>query len=69
MSFHVLMPLIWKQLKEMGGSKPSDRPEVSEQPFDKKKGFGDWVNLIKPGNEEKDHWVRFLFFYCLGLVS
>ncbi|KAM7516111.1 hypothetical protein LguiA_005694 [Lonicera macranthoides] len=46
------------QLKEMGGSSnPSDPPEVSEQPFDKKKGFGDWVNLIKPGNEEKDHWV------------
>ncbi|KAJ9564550.1 hypothetical protein OSB04_000516, partial [Centaurea solstitialis] len=39
------------QLKEMDGV------TVSEQPAEKKKGFPDWKNLIKPGNEEKDHWV------------
>lgn len=45
------------QLKEMGGSdKPSD-PLRAEQLSEKKKGFADWMNLMKPGNEEKDHWV------------
>ncbi|KAK1278548.1 hypothetical protein QJS04_geneDACA014433 [Acorus gramineus] len=28
----------------------------SEQQTEKKKGFGDWINLMKPGNEEKNHW-------------
>ncbi|KAL6993409.1 hypothetical protein U1Q18_011527 [Sarracenia purpurea var. burkii] len=46
------------QIKEMGGrNKPSDISKVSEQPSEKKKGFVDWVNLKKPSNEEKDHWV------------
>ncbi|KAK3022970.1 hypothetical protein RJ639_046674 [Escallonia herrerae] len=45
------------QVKEMGGNKASDRLKVTEQPSEKKKAFGDWVNLMKPGNEEKDHWV------------
>ncbi|KAJ8762286.1 hypothetical protein K2173_007443 [Erythroxylum novogranatense] len=46
------------QLKEMGGSsRPSDLPKTIEQPNEKKKGFGDWMNLMKPSNEEKDHWV------------
>ncbi|KAK4803533.1 hypothetical protein SAY86_003350 [Trapa natans] len=46
------------QLKEMGGrSRPSDTSKIDEQPAEKKKGFADWINLIKPGNEEKDHWV------------
>ncbi|KAF9621425.1 hypothetical protein IFM89_021464 [Coptis chinensis] len=48
------------QLKEIGGdslrSRQSDSGKQSEQLAEKKKGF-DWVNLIKPGNEEKDHWV------------
>jgi hypothetical protein len=45
------------QYKEMSeNSKTSDYTDTSEQPFDKKKAF-DWMNLIKPGNEEKDHWV------------
>ncbi|XP_024973752.1 protein FREE1-like [Cynara cardunculus var. scolymus] len=39
------------QLKEMDGV------TISEQPAEKKKGFPDWKNLMKPGNEEKDHWV------------
>lgn len=38
--------------------------KVSEQPSEKKKGFVDWVNLMKPSNEEKDHWVRFLMPLC-----
>ncbi|KAK7267832.1 hypothetical protein RIF29_20511 [Crotalaria pallida] len=25
--------------------------------YKKKKGLGDWMNSIKPANEEKDHWV------------
>ena len=46
------------QIKEMGGrSRPADSFKANEQPMDKKKGFGDWMNIIKPGNEEKDHWV------------
>lgn len=46
------------QFKEMNGrSQPSDSPKVAMQSTEKKKGFGDWVNMIKPVNEEKDHWV------------
>ncbi|CAI0382542.1 unnamed protein product [Linum tenue] len=46
------------QLKEMGGRpKPSDHSKISEQTAERKKGFGDWMNFIKPANEEKDHWV------------
>nr|DAD41674.1 TPA_asm: hypothetical protein HUJ06_015997 [Nelumbo nucifera] len=46
------------QLKEMGGrSKPSESIKLSEQSTERKKGFSDWVNLMKPSNEEKDHWV------------
>ncbi|KAK6115185.1 hypothetical protein DH2020_007454 [Rehmannia glutinosa] len=46
------------QYKEMSGrSRPSEYPKIAEQPTEKKKGFTDFVNLIKPVNEEKDHWV------------
>uniref|UniRef100_A0A6M2EGV2 FYVE-type domain-containing protein n=1 Tax=Populus davidiana TaxID=266767 RepID=A0A6M2EGV2_9ROSI len=46
------------QLKEMGGGvRPSDTSKTTEQPTEKKKGFGDLMNLIKPGSEEKEHWV------------
>lgn len=46
------------QLKEMGGrSRPSEPSKTSEQPAERKKGIADWMNLMKPGNEEKDHWV------------
>lgn len=46
------------QLKEMGGrTRPSDSLKMSDQPAEKKKGLGDWMNLMKPANEEKDHWV------------
>ncbi|KAA0063302.1 hypothetical protein IC582_007253 [Cucumis melo] len=46
------------QFKEMGGrSRPAESFKASEQATEKKKGLVDWVNLIKPGNEEKDHWV------------
>ncbi|KAK3423749.1 hypothetical protein EUGRSUZ_H00950 [Eucalyptus grandis] len=45
------------QLKEMGGrTRPSDPVKTSEQPAERKKGIADWMNLMKPGNEEKDHW-------------
>uniref|UniRef100_A0A7N0T0D9 FYVE-type domain-containing protein n=1 Tax=Kalanchoe fedtschenkoi TaxID=63787 RepID=A0A7N0T0D9_KALFE len=46
------------QIKEMGGtSRPSDYSKTAEQQPEKKKGFTDWVNIIKPANEEKEHWV------------
>ncbi|KAH1204288.1 Protein FREE1 [Glycine max] len=46
------------QFKEMGGSRrPSESLRTNEQPTEKKRGFGDWMNLIKPADEEKDHWV------------
>ncbi|XAR61636.1 Triacylglycerol lipase [Bertholletia excelsa] len=46
------------QLKEMGGrSKPADSLKLTEQPSEKKKGFADWMNLVKPANEEKEYWV------------
>ncbi|GKU90136.1 hypothetical protein SLEP1_g4176 [Rubroshorea leprosula] len=46
------------QIKEMGGrTRPSETIKTAELPAEKKKGFTDWMNLIKPGNEEKDHWV------------
>lgn len=47
----------------MGGrSRPSETPKIVEQPTEKKKGFADWMNKIKPVNEEKDHWVRWQSF-------
>ncbi|GAB2217991.1 hypothetical protein Droror1_Dr00001206 [Drosera rotundifolia] len=46
------------QFKEMGGrSRPSDVTVVPERAAEKKKGFGEWMNILKPANEEKDHWV------------
>lgn len=42
----------------MGGrSRPSESSKIAERPLEKKKGLGDWVNFMKPANEEKDHWV------------
>ncbi|THG02795.1 hypothetical protein TEA_017025 [Camellia sinensis var. sinensis] len=53
-----LILLFQFEIKEMAGrNKPSDTPKASEQLSDKKKGFADWMNLMKPSNEEKDHWV------------
>ncbi|TKY57615.1 WD repeat and FYVE domain-containing protein 3 [Spatholobus suberectus] len=46
------------QFKEMDGSRrPAESLRTNEQPTEKNRGFGDWMNLIKPANEEKDHWV------------
>ncbi|XP_011099882.1 protein FREE1-like [Sesamum indicum] len=46
------------QSKEIGSSiNPSDLVKGAEPSVEKKKGFIDWKNLIKPVNEEKDHWV------------
>ncbi|XP_051124419.1 protein FREE1-like isoform X2 [Andrographis paniculata] len=46
------------QYKEMSGRiRPSENPSVTQQPTERKKGFVDFVNLIKPVIEEKDHWV------------
>lgn len=41
----------------MGGRSRSSESLKTNEPLDKKKGFADWMNLMKPGNEEKDHWV------------
>lgn len=48
----------------MGGSdslirakSTADADKVSDQSAERKKGLVDWMNLIKPANEEKDHWV------------
>lgn len=38
-------------------SMPSDAIKGSESAAEKKKGF-DWMKLMRPLNEEKDHWVR-----------
>lgn len=46
-----------------GSSRPSDSLKTNEQPTDKKKGLVDWMNLMKPANEEKDHWVS-SFCFC-----
>uniref|UniRef100_A0A803KWC6 Uncharacterized protein n=1 Tax=Chenopodium quinoa TaxID=63459 RepID=A0A803KWC6_CHEQI len=45
------------QLKEIGERKDSSSSKVSEQLAERKKGF-DWMNLIKPANEEKDYWAE-----------
>ncbi|XP_019177440.1 PREDICTED: protein FREE1-like [Ipomoea nil] len=47
------------QVKEMGETnRPSDLTRSgSEQLADRKKGFTDWMKIMKPQNEEKDHWV------------
>ncbi|KAL6603325.1 hypothetical protein ACP70R_043686 [Stipagrostis hirtigluma subsp. patula] len=51
------------QFKEMGASSISrsraiaDAAKPAEQQNERKKNFLDWRNLMKPMNEEKDHWV------------
>ncbi|KAH0718358.1 hypothetical protein KY290_014949 [Solanum tuberosum] len=45
------------EVKEMGESNmPSDAIKGSELAAEKKKGF-DWMKLMRPVYEEKDHWV------------
>lgn len=51
-------------------SRPADTVKVTEQSTEKKKGLGDWMNIIKPPNEEKDHWVSaFVYVYHYVLTS
>ncbi|KAL9269111.1 FREE1-like protein [Drosera capensis] len=45
------------QLKEMGDEKSLTSVKPSDLANEKKKGFPDFLNLIKPPVEEKDHWV------------
>ena len=53
----------------MGGTtKPSDAVKDADQPAEKKKAFIDWMNLMKLGHEEKDHWVR-TDYYTILLVK
>ncbi|CAL9083132.1 unnamed protein product [Musa acuminata var. zebrina] len=39
------------------GEEAADASKVSDQSAERKKSLLDWMNLIKPANEEKDHWV------------
>lgn len=43
----------------------TDVGKQSDQQTEKKKGLMDWMNMIKPPNEEKDHWVC----YCFKILS
>ncbi|PKA60772.1 1-phosphatidylinositol-3-phosphate 5-kinase FAB1B [Apostasia shenzhenica] len=51
------------QFKEMGANdvgqarETTDANKPSEQPSGRKKGFAEWMNMMKPGNEEREHWV------------
>ncbi|WOL18593.1 hypothetical protein Cni_G27390 [Canna indica] len=52
------------QFKEIGGidsltsgKETADAGKVTDQSAERKKGLVDWMNLMKPANEEKDHWV------------
>jgi hypothetical protein len=53
------------QFKEMGASSISrsrvTADAAAEQQSERKKNFLDWRNLMKPMNEEKDHWVIILY--------
>jgi hypothetical protein len=53
------------QFKEMGASSISrsrvTADAATEQQTERKKNFLDWRNLMKPMNEEKDHWVINLY--------
>lgn len=53
----VLITSMMMKVKEIGERRESIPFKASEQLADKKKGFVDWVSLIKPQDEEKDHWV------------
>lgn len=57
-SIYIFFCIVEMQLKEMGGSsRPSESYKPNDQVPERKKGFAEWVNIIKPPNEEKDHWV------------
>ncbi|CAM8985568.1 unnamed protein product [Rhodiola kirilowii] len=46
------------QFKEMARVTTSaDTFKTSEQSAENKKGLVDWINLVRPKNEEKDYWV------------
>ncbi|RXH71367.1 hypothetical protein DVH24_018722 [Malus domestica] len=53
----LFLPLV-TQCKEMGGRiRPTESVRPSEQSTERKKGLTNWMNIIKQGNVEKDHWV------------
>lgn len=62
---HNLKAVYDVQVKEMGETnRPSDLTRSgSEQLADRKKGFTDWMKIMRPQNEEKDHWVEFWPLY------
>jgi hypothetical protein len=59
------------QFKEMGASGISRSgvtayaAKPAEQQTERKNFFLDWRNLMKPTNEEKDHWVIHLYLQVL----
>lgn len=56
------------QFKEMGGRiRPPESFKMADPALEKKKGFGDWMNFMKPANEEKDHWVITAFVVAIDV--
>lgn len=52
----------------MGGRiRPPESFKMADPALEKKKGFGDWMNFMKPANEEKDHWVITAFVVALDV--
>lgn len=58
------------QFKEMSGrTRPTEYAKIAEQPAERKKGFAEFINKIKPVNEEKDHWVNLLHFFFVSILQ
>ena len=59
----MVVAFVGLQFKEMGGSSISrsraiaDAAKPAEQQNERRRIFPDLRNLMKPMNEEKDHWV------------
>jgi len=53
----------------MGGRiRPAEVSKALEQPAEKKKVIADWINKLKPVNEEKDHWVNLFYLLLLSMT-
>lgn len=52
-----------------GRTRPTEYAKIAEQPAEKKKGFVEFINKIKPVNEEKDHWVNVLHFCFVSMLQ
>lgn len=52
-----------------GRTRPTEYAKIAEQAAEKKKGFADFINKIKPVNEEKDHWVNRLHSCFVSMLQ